>query len=72
MNKGIDQEAANRKAATLTAILMYALNIPLENLVTYKHWSGKNYPRLLLNKWANGQVLKMKLKIIKLWLYFVS
>ena len=51
MNKGIDQEAANRRAATLAAILMYDLDIPLENVVTHKHWTGKNCPRLLLPNW---------------------
>lgn len=51
MNEGIDQEAANDRAATLTAILMYDLNIPLSNVVTHKHWTGKNCPRLLLNDW---------------------
>ena len=30
---------------------MYDLNIPLSNVVTHKHWTGKNCPRLLLNDW---------------------
>ncbi len=51
MNEDIDQEAANRRAATLAAILMYDLDIPLDNVVTHKHWTGKNCPRLLLGDW---------------------
>lgn len=51
MNDGIDQEASNRRAATLAAILMYDLDIPLEKVVTHKHWTGKNCPRLLLRDW---------------------
>ncbi|MEG3973529.1 N-acetylmuramoyl-L-alanine amidase [Microcoleus sp. herbarium8] len=59
MNEGIDQNAANQRAATLTAILIYDLNLPLDNVVTHHHWSGKNCPRLLLDdgkpgeKWQN-------------------
>ena len=55
MNEDIDQQAANQRAATLAAILMYDLNIPLNNVVTHKHWSGKNCPRLLLSSWSNFQ-----------------
>lgn len=55
MNQGIDQSAANTKAATLTAILMYDLNIPLDKVVTHNHWSGKNCPRLLLNDGKPGK-----------------
>lgn len=51
MNEDSDQESANRLAATLTAILMYDLNIKLENVVPHQHWTGKNCPRLLLNYW---------------------
>jgi hypothetical protein len=51
MNQGIDQAAANQRAASLAAILMYDLNISLENVVTHQHWTGKECPRLLLNNW---------------------
>lgn len=51
MNQGIDQEAANRRAATLAAILMYDLGIPLDKVVTHQHWTGKQCPRLLLADW---------------------
>ena len=55
MHQGIDQAAANERAATLTAILMYDLNIPLERVVTHHHWSGKNCPRLLLDNGKLGR-----------------
>jgi hypothetical protein len=51
MNQGIDQAAANQRAASLAAILMYDLSIPLNNVVTHKHWTGKQCPRLLINSW---------------------
>lgn len=60
MNEGIDQAAANTKAATLVAVLMYDLTIPLENVVTHHKWSTKQCPMLLLDpaghhgeKWKN-------------------
>lgn len=55
MHQGIDQTAANERAATLTAILMYDLAIPLERVVTHHHWSGKNCPRLLLDNGKPGR-----------------
>ena len=55
MHRGIDQAAANERAAILTAILMYDLNIPLERVVTHHHWSGKNCPRLLLDDGKLGR-----------------
>ena len=53
MNEDIDQEAANYRAATLAAILMYDLNISLENVVTHKYWTGKKCPQLLLDNWES-------------------
>ncbi|HAC65154.1 MAG TPA: hypothetical protein DCF68_16900 [Cyanothece sp. UBA12306] len=53
MHEDIDQKEANQRAANLTAILMYDLNIPLENVVTHKYWTGKNCPRLLLGEWES-------------------
>lgn len=58
MNEGIDQSAANKRAATLTAILMYDLNISIDNVVTHHYWSGKNCPRLLLNNGKPGEKWK--------------
>lgn len=55
MNEGIDQNAANQRAATLTAILIYDLNLPLDNVVTHHHWSGKNCPILLLDDGKPGE-----------------
>ncbi|WP_107670744.1 N-acetylmuramoyl-L-alanine amidase [Cyanothece sp. BG0011] len=51
MHQGIDQNKANERAATLTAILMYDLNISIDHLVTHQHWTGKNCPRRLLGEW---------------------
>ncbi|MGK7930196.1 MAG: N-acetylmuramoyl-L-alanine amidase [Microcystaceae cyanobacterium] len=58
MNEDGDQGAANYRAATLAAILMYDLNIPLNKVVTHQHWSGKTCPRLLLDNWDSftGQI----------------
>jgi N-acetylmuramoyl-L-alanine amidase len=58
MNEGIDQNSANKRAATLTAILMYDLNIPIVNVLTHHHWSGKNCPRLLLDNKKPGEKWK--------------
>lgn len=52
MHKGIDQEAANDRAALLVALLLNSLNIPRGNVVPHRFWSGKNCPMLLL---ANGE-----------------
>lgn len=54
MHQGIDQAAANHRAAILTAILMYDLEIPLKRVVTHNYWSGKNCPRLLLDNGKPG------------------
>lgn len=62
MNEGIDQDAANRRAATLTAILMYDLKIPLENVRTHYDWSGKNCPSLLLDNKKPGEKWKIFLE----------
>lgn len=53
MHDGIDQREANRRAAILTAILMYDLNLPLSNVVTHKYWTNKNCPRLLIDNWES-------------------
>lgn len=45
---GIDQAAANDRAALLTAVLMKTHNIAAEAVVPHQHWTGKNCPRLLL------------------------
>lgn len=55
MHQGIDQAAANERAAMLTAILMYDLDIPIERVVTHHHWSHKNCPRLLLDNGKPGR-----------------
>lgn len=31
---------------------MKQFNIPIEKVVTHKHWSGKNCPRKLLPRWS--------------------
>jgi len=66
MNAGIDQSAANRRAATLTAILLYDLSIPINNVVPHHHWSGKNCPRLLLNDGKPGEKWKKFLEEVNL------
>jgi ubiquinone/menaquinone biosynthesis C-methylase UbiE len=59
MNEGINQEAANTRAAQLTALLCHDLSIPLSGVVTHKHWTGKNCPQLLLTNWDG---FKQKIK----------
>lgn len=45
---GIDQDAADDRAALLTALLLAELHIPLAHVRTHKSWTGKECPRLLL------------------------
>lgn len=54
MHRGIDQGAANTRAALLVATLMKSLFIPIEKVVTHKHWTGKACPSKLLNGVAEG------------------
>lgn len=47
-NRGIDQKAANHRAALLTAVLMRTLDIDLEHVVQHNHWyPAKDCPHLL-------------------------
>ncbi|MBX7208682.1 MAG: N-acetylmuramoyl-L-alanine amidase [Verrucomicrobiaceae bacterium] len=47
-NQGINQTAANTRAALLTALMLYELHIPLAgNVVQHHDWSGKNCPHML-------------------------
>ncbi|MBV9672099.1 MAG: N-acetylmuramoyl-L-alanine amidase [Verrucomicrobia bacterium] len=55
-NDGIDQLAANDRAALLTAIQLHELGIPLQgNVVQHFDWSGKNCPALLRNPLSNWE-----------------
>lgn len=47
MHAGIDQGAANDRAARLVAALMHDLGIPKARVVTHEHWTGKHCPVLL-------------------------
>lgn len=47
MHKGIDQAAANDRAARLVAALMHDLGIPKDNIVTHEAWTKKKCPTLL-------------------------
>ena len=49
-HKGIDKEAAIDRASLLTATLMFALNIPRENIVPHQFWTGKDCPRVVLRE----------------------
>lgn len=47
-NQGIDHDAANSRAALLTALMLRELRIDIEgNVVQHNHWSGKDCPKLL-------------------------
>ncbi len=48
-----DFEKAVSNAQELIKSLMNKHNIPLNRVVTHKYWSGKNCPRLLLNRWSS-------------------
>jgi hypothetical protein len=45
---GIDQEAADSRAALLVALLLAEQSIPLSHVRTHKSWTGKECPRVLL------------------------
>jgi hypothetical protein len=49
-NHGIDEDAAVKRGALLVAVLMYALDIPVDHLVTHKFWTGKDCPRVILRR----------------------
>ncbi|MEM6898510.1 MAG: N-acetylmuramoyl-L-alanine amidase [Pseudomonadota bacterium] len=49
MHQGIDQSAADARAARLVAVLMHDLGIPPANVVTHKYWTTKSCPTLLLS-----------------------
>ncbi|CUH38734.1 N-acetylmuramoyl-L-alanine amidase CwlH precursor [Jannaschia seosinensis] len=50
MHAGIDQNAANDRAARLVAALMHDLGILGAQVVTHKHWTNKPCPKLLLTE----------------------
>ena len=55
-NAGIDQQAANDRAALLTAVQLHELGISLEgNIVQHFDWSRKNCPALLRNPPSNWE-----------------
>lgn len=49
-NKGIDEEAAVERASLLAAVLMFALSIPSERIVSHKNWTGKDCPHIILRR----------------------
>lgn len=50
MHNGIDQAAADSRAARLVAALMHDLGIPKTNVVTHEAWTKKKCPALLRGK----------------------
>lgn len=50
MQQGIDQAAANQRAAQLTAFLLNEHQLPVTAVVPHQHWSGKHCPSLLLGE----------------------
>lgn len=50
-NSDGDFDKAVANAQSLIKQLMNKHNIPIENVVPHKHWSGKNCPRRLLDTW---------------------
>lgn len=47
-HQGIDQAAADDRAARLVAVLLAEHDIPLAHVRTHKSWTGKQCPRVLL------------------------
>lgn len=47
-HKGIDMDAAIDRASLLTAVLMFALDIPRERVVPHQFWTGKDCPHVVL------------------------
>ena len=52
MNQGIDQDAANDRAAKLAAHLLYKHGLSIEDLVTHQHWTNKKCPSQLIGRWS--------------------
>ncbi len=48
MNKGIDQAAANDRAAKLAALVLSTHDLSINDMVTHKSWTGKECPSLLV------------------------
>lgn len=46
-----EDEVSERTAKAFVACLMKEYNIPIENVVPHKHWSGKNCPAYTLQHW---------------------
>lgn len=59
MQQGIDQDAANQRAAQLTAALLVQHGLQLDAVVQHRHWSRKPCPSLLLNDAAWRGFLKL-------------
>ncbi len=49
MHAGIDQAAANERAAKLVAVLLYDFGFDISAIKTHKDWTNKNCPSLLLS-----------------------
>lgn len=54
VNCNINFPAAIANQAKLAATLMHIYNIPIENVVPHKHWSGKECPARLLSGMHGG------------------
>lgn len=54
MHTGINQEAANNRAARLSAFLLHEHDLSIDDLVTHQSWTGKKCPVLLVesNTWS--------------------
>jgi len=49
-HQGIDQARANERAALLTAVLLFQLNLPPEHVVPHRFWTGKHCPHTMLDE----------------------
>jgi N-acetylmuramoyl-L-alanine amidase len=54
MHQGIDQQAANERAAQLVATLLRDLDLSVDSVPTHESWTGKECPTLLCRsaQWA--------------------
>lgn len=51
MNRGIDQAAADLRAARLVALHLFDLRLGRDDIRTHKSWTGKACPTLLMGQW---------------------
>jgi hypothetical protein len=65
MNEGIDQAAANKQAADLTAGLLKDLGLGSDRIRPHQAWTGKDCPVLLLDHASEGEKWREFLSLVE-------